>query len=432
MSIEMEEVRLAYGRKEAPIQIPKRNLVAKIMPKYVPKVKDEESTIEKALENPIESRKLSKLVGVGDKVAILVDDWTRPTPKQKMIPIVLRKLNDAGVRDEDIMIIVATGARQLAPQDLIKRMIGKEVFSRVTVKQHDSGDWENMSFIGLSQLSTPVWINKDVVEADIKIGIGNIFASPYAGFSGGAKIILPGVSSLETIYYNHCMQISPIVKQGDLDNPARQDTEEIARMAKLDMIINTILNSRNELVGVVAGDVLKAHRVGVKIYREMYEVEVPEKADIVIATPGSPYDVAMDSLLRTILVAQLITKDHGTMILAAPCPDGWGIYDGGKAIFDRESRFKPMEILRTIASGPMPRGVDMGIGAYTLSIVHKIRDIDIVVVSDTLTEEELSEAGLGYGKTISEALANALKRYGDKAKIITVRNCATVIPLLKS
>lgn len=179
--------------------------------------------------------------------------------------------------------MIALGQHRRMTIEEVKEKVGEEVFKRVKISQHDPDN--NLFYLGKSKRGNELWVNKDVAQADVKISTGNIAPHRYAGYGGGAKSILPGISSRETIGRNHLYMETGEAALGKTEgNPVREEMEEAAKMIKLDMTVNTIMNAKNEIVKVVAGDPAMAHEAGVKICNYIYGVKIPEKADIVIAS----------------------------------------------------------------------------------------------------------------------------------------------------
>ena len=233
--------------------------------------------IEEAFASPIGSPRIAKLARCCSNIAIMVDDLTRPTPAFRVMPFIVKELKEAGVSEEDIKIVMATGAhRPQTRRDLVKKL-GKSIVESIEVLNHNP--YENLAFLGKTSRGTPIYVNKWVVEADLRIGVGGVYPHEGAGFGGGGKIILPGVAGLDTIERNHLIPGQRGVVEG---NANRADIEEAARMARLDVVVNLVINSRREVAGVFVGDMVKAHREGVKEAVKIYKTLVPKKFDVAI------------------------------------------------------------------------------------------------------------------------------------------------------
>lgn len=285
--------RIPYGDSEKSFELDEEHLLHYVEPGLParPSLEEEKAKVKAALENPVGARKLADLSKPGDKVALLTDDWTRTTPVYKIAPIVLEGILEAGVKEGNVTVVVARGTHARLNKAQLRKKLGEQIVERFWVENHDPE--RNLAHAGTSKAGTPVMINRNVVEADRKIAIGGIVAHPLMGYGGGAKIIVPGVAGTETIDINHSMGDHRKAAIGIADgNPVRQDAEDIARMIGLDFVVNVIMNPKNEIVGAVAGDVVKAHRAGVKMYDSIYGAEVGKEADIVVLG-ASPRDATL-------------------------------------------------------------------------------------------------------------------------------------------
>jgi Uncharacterized conserved protein len=213
---------------------------------------------------------------------ILVDDWTRPTPAYKVIKFVLKELKEAEVREDNISFIVARGTHRKPTKTELEDKLGKDIVKKYSVSVHDC-DRDLVFLVYKSSRGTPVWVNRKLVEADVKISIGTVIPHPLAGYGGGAKIILPGVSGRETINYNHSLVYDARVRVGAVDgNPIREDMEEVAEKVGLNFSVNLILDERRRIVKAFCGDFVEAHRECVREYEKIYGVSVDEQADILV------------------------------------------------------------------------------------------------------------------------------------------------------
>jgi len=248
-------------------------------------------------------------------LALLVDDHTRPTPAQFAIPELLDIAEVCRIRDK--RIVVAFGSHNFPPEDYVRQKIGDSAYSTVPVILHDAYAKEEHCMIGHTSLGTPLFINRWVTSSDVKVSLGSIFPSSLAGFTGGAKMILPGVAYHESIDHNNAMfQRSSL---GRIDgNPMREDMEEAASLAGLDLIIDAVLTPRAEVVSIHVGDPITAHREGAESSRKMYEKRVP-RAEIVCVGCGATDDIDFIHLAKALEVADLVCKENGVIVLVGAC-----------------------------------------------------------------------------------------------------------------
>ncbi len=238
-----------------------------------------------ALNQPIGTPPLSEL-GRGKKSAvILFDDLARPTPTSVLAPLVLEELRRVGIEGDYIRFVAALGNhRTLARDDIVKKL-GPDIVRNYNVYNHNP--YENLVEVGKTSRGTPVIVNREVMGAELKIAIGCILPHFTAGFGGGAKLFLPGVSGIDSVTHNHKLarQHADLMGLGRVnDNPMRLDAEEAARIAGLDFIVNVVVNHRKEPLGLFAGDVVGAHRQGVALAKRAYGTETPQDRDIVVVS----------------------------------------------------------------------------------------------------------------------------------------------------
>ncbi|MEM3464798.1 MAG: nickel-dependent lactate racemase, partial [Candidatus Bathyarchaeia archaeon] len=251
----MVDVWLPYGRTEVCVRIPARNFLGAIEPKEKPSVPDARAEIERALKEPIGSKRLSEIAKPEHKVAIVVDDATRPAPSHLMVPPLLNELNAAGVKDENVTVIFGCGTHKAVTQEEALQLLGEEVIKRVKTVSHDCRA-SDLVYVGETKKhGTKVYLNKIFAESDLKILAGDVCFHYYAGYGGGRKSVLPGVSGEETIRHNHAMILHPNAKTGILEgNPIHEDMVEAAKLARVDFILNVVTNSKGEVVKAFAGD----------------------------------------------------------------------------------------------------------------------------------------------------------------------------------
>ena len=422
---------LPYGKDGfLEVEIPQKNLIGIVEPKDVPGVKDEEEAIRHAIRNPIHSKPLSEIAKSGDKVAIVVDDNTRRCPDDKIVPILLDELGDAGVRDEDITIVVALGTHRPLTEDELKARVGEEAFERVKVINHDCYDKTNAVYYGITKrLKTPLWVNKAVAKADVKITTGIVEFHTFAGYSGGRKSIMPGVSSVESILAVHQPYLidNPNVGIGVLEgNIIHEDMVDAARLVGVDFIVNVVLNSKNEIVKVAAGDVERAHEELINVYDQIYRVEITEPADIVISSPGYPKDINLYQATRAgnniALVPKPSVKRGGLIIIPAPCQDGVGDELFYKWMKTAKS---PEEVIQRGLKGCK----ELCHKPYILSkiLVHA----GVIMTNCEVPDKIIREMHMMSASTVEDGLKMALDKMGSDAKILVVKHSISTMPVLK-
>jgi lactate racemase len=416
-----KEMTLPYGHDKVSIEIPEANLAWIDGPKQVPAVPDLAGAVREALAKPISSPSLRELVAKhGKKTIILVDDGTRNTPQTLILPILLEELAAAGLSMSDICIMVALGThRAMGRAELIKR-VGQEVFDHVEVINL-SQKAEDFVDLGVTPLGIPIQVSRRYLESDISIAVGNIIPHMYAGWAGGAKMVQPGVSSAVTTGRTHLIA-GPLVYKtlGEVDNPVRKEMEDIAVKSGLKFILNVVLNASSEVVAVVAGDPIKALRVGIEIARPIYTMEVKERPDIVVAS-SHPADRDLWQGFKPVNNCGMVVKDGGTLILMIPAPEGIApdhqqLVDFGTTSSD--------EVLRLVKEGKV---ADEVAAATYLAFDQTRRRINVILVSDGIPDSEARKIGITATKSFPEALKSALARHGASARIGVVTAGADIM-----
>lgn len=285
-----------------------------------------------AFDHPIGTPPLREMARGRKRVAILFDDMARGTPTAEMVPYVLDELKAAGVPDSAIRFIAALGTHgAMRRWDFVKKL-GEDVVERFPVYNHNP--YENCVEVGTTRRGTKAVLNAEVMSCDLKIALGGIVPHPLAGFGGGAKVLCPGVGFVDTVFANHHDiggRGKPAAGKpvGDLKqgvgraivegNPVREDMEEIARLAGLDMIVNCVMNLRREIVGLYVGDVVAAHRAGCAQGMEVYATPRPGPCDVVIA---NAYHKANEALITLSVAPEALRPEGGTFVLIYNTPEG--------------------------------------------------------------------------------------------------------------
>ena len=315
-------ISLPYGKETIEVLAPEAQLIGVYSPKDIPPVADIKAEVRRALANPIGSPSLQDLVRGKKKVVFVADDNTRLTPTDQLIPILLDECNQAGVSDAQITIVIALGTHRFMTQEEIVAKFGAETVRRVQIKNHPYKDDAAMVDLGVTDTGGRILINKEVYEADFKIGIGSIVPHHIPGYAGGAKIVQPGVSGEETTAYTHLLSVrAPRSYLGVLENPVRTELDSMARKVGLNTILNTVLNRHGQVVEAFFGDVVEAFRVGVKRAAQVYEVLIPEAADIVLSS-SHPCDLEFWQAHKTLYPSDLAVKAGGIIIVVTPCYEG--------------------------------------------------------------------------------------------------------------
>ena len=317
------KLRFGFGTGFQEVEVPEQNLIGELHANEVPVGLTGEAEVRRALENPIGSPRLKDIVHAGETVAIVTSDVTRPMPTKLVMPALLDELYAGGVRKEDITLVFALGSHRHQTDEERQRLAGERAWSEIRCVDSDPDDCIGY---GTTSRGTPVDITRVVAQADRRICLGNIEYHYFAGYSGGAKAIMPGASTRAAIQANHSRMILPEAKAGALeDNPVRLDIEEAGAMVGIDFIVNVVLSEHKEILKAVAGDVTKAHREGCRFLDTLYRKELSAPADIVLVSQGgAPKDLNLYQTQKALDNAKHAVRDGGVIILIGSCKEGLG------------------------------------------------------------------------------------------------------------
>lgn len=316
-------VNLAYGQGHLPVELPKERTTV-IEPKHAPGLSDEHAAMIRALETPIGTRPLRDWIKPGDRVCITFSDITRATPNERLIPWLLRHL--AHVPREQITLINQLGTHRPNTRAELERLLTPEVVRDYRVLNHEPEDPSACVQLGTSRGGVPALINRQVVEADVRIITGFIEPHFFAGFSGGPKGIMPGTAALQTVMSNHGARNigDPNATFGITEgNPIWEEMRDIALRVGPSFVLNVTLNTRREITGVFAGDLIQAHKVGCEFVRQSAMQRVAAPFDIVVTTnSGYPLDLNLYQGVKGMAAGARVLKPGGLLILACECRDG--------------------------------------------------------------------------------------------------------------
>ena len=413
----MAEFELTYGRGTIRFEVPDENLLAVVEPKPAPVV-PLEAAFAAAWENPIGIDSPHSLFRKGDKVAIVVPDHTRAVPVGELLSLLWQRLQKA-VSPEDVTVVVATGTHRAPREEELERILGD--FRRLfRVEVHDTSSCREL---GRTQRGTPVAVNPAVLSADRVVTIGHIGMHYFAGYSGGPKMILPGVCGAETIRLNHEQIVDPKAYACVYEeNPIHAEMREVAHMVGVDLSVDVVLGPGGVL-GVFIGDVLEAHRAGARFWDRYFHVPIPEQADLVIVSPGGHHrDINLYQAHKAIFNAARATKDGGLVLLLAACPDG-----SGHPVFDDWARrSRTLEDVVAIM-----RAEGFKIGGHKVYFLGKdrARGIRHLLLSE-MPEGEARALWMNPVGSVKEALALAKEEFGPGFSVTVMPHGGDTFPVL--
>ncbi len=326
--------RLRYSHEEIEAQTPFGRQPELLMANPQPVAEDALQSIDEALKNPIGSPSLTDVIAGGKSVVVVISDSTRTTASDVFLPLIIRELNAAGIRDRNISIVVALGIHRPQTKEEHHGLLGEEVYRRFTPIDHDAREKSGLVMLGKTTRGTEVAVNSIVAEADRIVLTGAVSPHYFAGFGGGRKSIMPGVCSLDANLQSHLLVFNPAPNRGRnrdvhvarlAGNPVHEDMVEAAKMVGPHFMLNTIVTPEKGLAAAFAGDFIKAHEAACFHYVENFSIVVGEQADLTIVSCGGyPKDINFIQAHKAIHSAYSITRPGGWMIVLAECGDGFG------------------------------------------------------------------------------------------------------------
>jgi len=420
-------IRLAFGDSGLLIDLPDECTTV-VEPRYVAAAADQDAQVRTALRAPVTGRPLRELAGRGQRVAISVCDGTRPQPRRLMVPAVLDELEQAGVRPEDIVVLVATGTHRGNNPGELEAMFGTAVLDRVRVVNHDARDDASLTYVGRYGDAVPVWLNRAWVEADLRVTTGFVEPHFFAGFSGGPKMVAPGLAGLDTVLTLHDAKriAHPRATWGVLDgNPIHEDVRAIATATGVDFAFDVVLNRDQDIVRAFAGDLSGMHAAACAAAREVAMRPVPAPFDVVVTTnSGYPLDQNLYQCVKGMSAAAQIVKPGGLIVCAAECRDG--LPDHGSYRDILTAGRSPAEILERILhqDHTIP-------DQWQAQIQAKIQaHARIAVHTSGLSDAELRGAHLEPAPDLAATVLEELRASGPAATVCVLPEGPQTIPYL--
>ena len=410
-------VRLEYGRTGLEVELPDRNVVKCLGYQAQAPLADPAGSLDDCLAHPTGTPPLAELARGRPSAGVVISDVTRPVPNAVLLPPLLDILEQSGIPRDRIVILVATGLHRPNVGEELVEMVGRHVAEGYRIENHHGQELSEHTYLGESPRGVPIWIDRRYVEAELKITTGLIEPHFMAGFSGGRKLICPGLAALETIKVWHGPEFleHANARNGVLQgNPVHEENTWIARHAGCDFIVNTVIDEKRQMLSVVAGDMEAAFLEGVRFVEKLVADTVPEPVDVVVtSSAGYPLDTTFYQSVKGMVAALAIVKPGGTIILAAGMSEGIG-----SAAFERLFDENP-----TLA-GFMDRILHTDyfvMDQWQLEELAKVRrKARVKVVTDGLQPETLSRLFVESAPSVEAAVADALAEYGDEATIAVI------------
>jgi nickel-dependent lactate racemase len=410
---------IGYGRGTRSFAMEEDDLLLEMKANETPVLLTGEAEIRRAMEAPIGAPRLREVVSATDSVCIVTSDVTRPMPTALALPLVLEELDAAGVPRDRITVVFGLGSHRPHTEEEKRRLVGPSLYGTLRLLDSDESD---MVPLGTTSRGTPVDVFGPVARADRRICLGNIEMHYFAGYSGGAKAIMPGVSTRSAIQANHSRMVEPAAAAGRIEgNPIREDIEEAGALCGIDWILNVVLDEDKRVVHAVAGHPVQAHRAGCLHLDAMYKIAIPHLADVVIATPGGyPKDINLYQAQKALDNAQHAVREGGCILLAASCAEGLGEH-----VFENWLRdaCSPDETLSRIRR-------DFQLGGHKAAAIAMVRSkCRILLVSD-LPSDAACHRMMEPFSDLQSAVDEALRSHRTGAGVIVMPHAGSTLPFL--
>jgi nickel-dependent lactate racemase len=410
-------VTLEYGRTGLVVDLPDDRPTRILSYKAADPVSDPLAAIPQSLARPTGCPPLAELARGKRNACVVICDVTRPVPNKLILPPLLETLQRSGIPRENILILVATGLHRPNVGDELVEMVGAEIARDYRIENHNGRALDEHTYLGDSPRGVPIWIDRRYVAADLKITTGLIEPHLMAGYSGGRKVVCPGLAALETVKVWHGPDFleHPNADCGILEgNPVHEENTWIARHVGCDFIVNTVIDDRRRLLKVVAGDMEQAFLEGVGFVRQVVRDTVPEPVDVVVtSSAGYPLDTTFYQAVKGLVGALPIVKQGGTIILAASLEEGLGSPEFARLFEENES----LDVFVERILGKEYFVLDQ----WQLEELAKVRrKARVKIVSHGLPPEQLGRLFVESAPTVEQAVVESLQEYGPSATLAVI------------
>jgi nickel-dependent lactate racemase len=426
---ETMRIHLDYGRTGLDVNLPEEHLVGPLAIRPAQPLVDPEGALAQALAQPVGTPPLAQLARGRANACILVCDITRPVPNRLLLPPLLQILQEQGLKKEDILILIATGLHRPNEGEELDELLGPDIARHYRVENHHGKVKEEHDFLGTTPRGVPVWLDSRYVRADLKITTGLIEPHLMAGYSGGRKVICPGIAGLETVKVWHGPQFleDPRADCGILEgNPVHEENTRIAQMAGCDFIVNVCIDGERRITWVGAGEMIEAWLEGVRFVEEVVRVPVAEPMDVVVTScAGYPLDTTWYQAVKGLTGALPIVKQGGTIILAASLSEGLGSPEFQQVLAENPD----LQAFKERILGKDYFVMDQWQLEELAKVVERCK---VKVVSAGLAPDVLKRCHVEPAASVETAVADSLQEYGPGAKIAVIPKGPYVLPYVAS
>lgn len=420
------KVELPFGRETLSVEMPEHARV--LQPPPVEPIADERKAVLQALRRPLAGPPLRDRLRAGQSVAIVISDITRPVPNQTLLGPLLEELTRAGIEDDRVIIVNGTGLHRLNTTEELETMLGAAIARRYRVVQHVARDPSTLVEVGRME-GVPVALCRAYVEADVRIVTGFVEPHLFAGYSGGAKGVMPGVAGAEIVMLNHgAANLShPRARWcTTAGNPVFEQMQAVTRLCPPHFLLNVTLDSRRRLTGVFAGDLEPVHAAAIEQAARQYQVRIEQPYDIVVVTNmGYPADTTLYQSVKGMSVAAEAVREGGAIVLVAGCEEGIGSDDYASLLSEGES---PAALLDWICRGQQPRHDQWQIQCQAM-----VQARAEVYVHSLLTPEQTRLAHLRYCDDVAslvERLIDEARARGREGSLLVMPHGQLTVPVL--
>jgi len=413
-------INLGFGKCDVSVDINRMNLLGVLGPNEVHTPLTGVDEVKRAMREPIGTPRLGEIVKPGKKIVIITSDMTRPMPSKVVLPVILDEMVQAGIDLKDVTVVFSLGSHRQHTEEEKVSLVGEEVYSKVSCIDSDPSDFIHL---GRSLKGTPFDIFTPVAKADIRICLGNIEYHYFAGYSGGAKAIMPGVSTRDAIQANHSRMVEDGACAGNIEgNPVREDIDEVGRFVSIDFILNVVLDEYKKIICAVAGHYIEAHRAGCRFLDSLYMVTIPRKADIVIVSSGGyPKDINLYQAQKALDNSAHAVREGGIVILVASCKEGLGEHVFEKWMLNAPSAESMITEIR--------KNFELG-GHKAAAIAMVLRKARIFLVSD-MEPGFVKRLFMEPYSDVEAALKQAFHALGAEAKVLVMPYGGSTLPVLE-
>lgn len=419
-------IRLEYGVSGLEVELPDENVVGVLTLNTSPPMTQPPAAVARALANPIGTRPLVELARGRRDACIVVCDVTRPVPNKILLPPILDALETAGLPRERVTILIATGTHRPNEGAELDAMLGEEIARTVRIVNHVCTDPDRHVDLGMSPNGVPIKLDRTYVEADLKITTGLIEPHFMAGYSGGRKLVMPGLAALETVQAWHSPRFleHPNATSGVVDgNPVHEESLAISKLARPDIVVDVTLDEANRITGVFAGDLEAAWREGVTFAATQVGATVSELVDIVVTTcAGAPLDATFYQAVKGMVGALPIVKSGGTIIIASSCSEGVGSEHFRRLLLETSCLDRLMADMQSPEWEFVPDQWEVE------ELAKAAKHANVVCVCDGIPPDVLSQCFVTPAATVEEGVRAALEQHGARATIAVIPKGPYVIP----